>query len=118
MPLQLPVLTSVPWHRVNTTINGYPVIFEFTWNARDNALGLTTGAWYFDLMEQDETPIVNGVKIVLGTPLGRRSTHQLFRNGVLFAFDTSRQQKDAGFDDLGARVVLRYYTGAEVMTIR
>lgn len=75
------------------------------WNARVGRSGL----WHFEVWEIDGTPILKSIAIVLGAFLGRTSTHPLFRTGVFIAVDTTRSEADAGLDDLGARVELRYY---------
>lgn len=107
----IPTQQSIPNYRIGVPIDGTLFLFDFRWNARD-------AAWYFDMYEADETPIVVGVKIVLGTYLGRRCTHPFFASNVLVARDTSGQGLDAGFDDLGARVVLLRFTDEEVLAGR
>ncbi len=104
----IPFVPGMVNYRLVTTIDGVTYIFDTRWNARD-------AAWYFDLLEEDETPIIYGVKVVLGTYLGRRSTHSFFRGGVLAAWDTSGQDLDAGIDDLGSRVQLVHYSALEVV---
>lgn len=109
MAFDLPLVPSIPNYRMGTTLNGSQYILDVRWNGRD-------GAWYLDILEQDETPIVNGVKIVLGCYLARRCSHPLFREGVLVAIDTAGTRTDAGIDDLGTRVVVRYFTIEEVVS--
>lgn len=99
--IQIPVLPSVGSYRFATVIETVAYIFDVRWNTRDQA-------WYLDVLEVDETPIMRGMKILLGVYLGRRSSHPLFMNGVLVASDMSAQGKEAGFDDLGTRVLLQY----------
>lgn len=98
-----------PNFRMGVTLDfGVPYLFDVRWNAR-------AASWYFDMFEADETPIISGVRIVLGTYLGRRCTHDFFRRGVLVAVDTSGAGRDAGLDDLGARVQVRRYLAQEVI---
>jgi hypothetical protein len=101
----IPVVGSISSYRLSTTLTydnqDVQHVFELRWNSRD-------AAWYVNVLEVDDTPIVLGVKVVLGAFLGRRSTHPLFTFGVLVAFDLSGQDLDAGFDDFGTRVSLRY----------
>lgn len=105
----IPFEPSIGHYRFSTTISNTEYIFDVRWNSRDSA-------WYFDLLEFDETPIIMGVKIVLGTYLGRRCTHALFYNGVFVAIDTSNEGREAGFDDLGTRVTIRYYPAEDLIT--
>ncbi len=109
--IEIPFAPSIPYYRFSTTIEDVEYIFDVRWNSR-------TAAWYFDVLEFDETPIISGVKIVLGMYLGRRSTHRLFHTGVFVAVDTTRQHQEAGFDDISTRVVVRRYAVEEVMAGR
>lgn len=111
MILDLPFRPSVANYRFGTAIGDFSYIFDVHWNSRDNfnlETGKPEGAWYFAVREQDLTLIIASVKIVLGTYLGRRRNHRLFRQGVFVVADTSGERRDAGFDDLGTRVVVRY----------
>lgn len=105
----LPVVPSVGLYRFGTSILGSPYIFDVRWNSREFA-------WYMDVLEIDETPIVYGIKIVLGVFLGRRSRHKLFTQGVLIAGDSSGVDREATFDDLGTRIKLIYIPVVELMT--
>lgn len=99
----LPLVPSVPRYDFSTVLDGETFGFTVYWNARDEA-------WYFDLFAEDETPIRYGVKIVLGSPLGRRTVNPAFPNGIMLAQDLSGEERDAGFDDLGTRVVVYFFT--------
>lgn len=109
-PQILPFVPSVPYYRFRTSIENVAYIFDVRWNVRD-------AAWYFDLLETDETPIALGVKIVLGMSLARRIKHPLFRNGTLVAIDTSGKLREPGLDDLGTRVQIRYYTVYDIIAV-
>lgn len=104
----LPFQPSIPNYRFETILNDLPYVFDVRWNERDSA-------WYFDLYEEDTHPIELGIKVVIGTYLGRTSTHPLFARGVLAVIDTSGAYEDAGFDDLGTRVEVRYYDIADLV---
>lgn len=113
MAQNIPVTPSDPWYELTVPLDdadgsSTPYTFEFRWNTIDKA-------WYFNLYEQDRTPIVHGVKVVLGMYLGRRSRHVFFKKGVLVAIDTSNKGREAGFDDFGTRVILRRYTVQDVI---
>jgi hypothetical protein len=99
--VQLPVVPSIGNYRFATAIETVNYIFEVRWNTRD-------AAWYLNVLESDETPIIYGAKVVLGAYIGRRVDHPLFNDGVLVASDTSGAGLDAGFNDFGTRVLLQY----------
>lgn len=113
MPLALPFKSSIPSFRVGTTLDGVAYLLDVSWNAGSETV---PGAWYFDLLLEDETPIASGVKVVLGVFLARRATHPKRPPGYLIASDlapVNGRETDAGFDDLGARVQVYYYTVEE-----
>lgn len=112
MPQILPCVPSEPSYEFTTILNNTSVRFAFRWNARD-------AAWYFDIYDANDKPIIHSVKVVLGVPLGRRSTHPLLTRGVLVAMERARTRREPGLDDLGSlktdsRVVLVYYTAQEM----
>ncbi len=117
MAADIPLIPSEPWYTLTVPLDNpegdgtTAYVFVVRWNERDEH-------WYFDLLEQDNTAILTGVRIVLGTYLGRRSRHPLLRGGVFIAIDTTGEGRDAAFDDLGTRVVLRYFTVQDVMAGR
>lgn len=110
MPVILPLEPSKPFYRVGTILDGVVYVLDVRWNASDSA-------WYFDLMLEDLTHIASGVKIVLGVLLARRMTHEKRPPGLFYAADTTDQDRDAGLDDLGGRVVVYYYPSDEVEEI-
>lgn len=106
--LEIPLLPKFANYRFGVTIENHPYLFEPRWNTRDFA-------WYLNILEVTEEPIVYGVKVVLGTYLGRRSNHKLFRQGVLVAVDTTGEGRDATYDDFGTRVILEYIPVLELI---
>lgn len=99
-----------------TTIDDVPYVFRLYWNPRDRdgAAG-RDGAWYFDVSEVDGTSVAAGVKIVLGTFLARATRHPLTRKGALLAYDTTRSGKEAGWTDLGWRVLVLWVPEDEIV---
>lgn len=106
--IELPFVPSLANYRVGTTIEGASYIFDARYNSR-------TKAFYLDVRDISATLIIAGIKVVLGAYLGRRSTHQLFRNGVLVAVDLSDQKREATLDDFGVRVVIEYIPVLDLM---
>ncbi len=103
---QLPFESGPAFQKFATAIDGNTFVINLRWNGRD-------AAWYFDLADADESPIVSGIKIVQGMLLGRRCTDPRFPRGVFWAVDLTNQKIDATFDDLGTRVVVYFYPIAE-----
>jgi hypothetical protein len=103
----IPFEPSTPFYTFACTLAGTQYQFNVRWNTR-------VGAWYFDLGRDDGTTIVHGIKIVLGVALGRRSTDADFPPGLIFATDTSGEDREAGLDDLGTRVVVTFFTFEEL----
>ena len=97
----IPLQPSTADYTFGVTIDGNHYFMHVYWNDRD-------AAWYFDMAASDETPIISGVKIVLGTLLGRTAAKPPFSTGVLGVYDNSGKMLDAGFDDLGSRVTMKW----------
>jgi hypothetical protein len=82
----------------NTTVQ---YVFELKWNPR-------MSAWFMNVLEADDTPIISNQAVVLGAFIGRWSQHPLFQYGGLYAYDVSGAEIDAGYNDFGTRVVVLY----------
>lgn len=109
MPVELPLIPTEPFYTFGVDLENSTYFIEMRWNGRD-------GAWYMSVMKEDETPIRMGIKVVLGTFLGRRSVNPKFPPGILVAVDLTGEGRDATLDDLGTRVVVYYYTAEEILT--
>src|SRR5688572_16593107 len=114
MAAKLAFIPSDGNYRFNSTLETFTdtgsYTFDVRWNTRDNA-------WRFDMYDPDGILMVAGVKVVLNTPLGRRSTHPFFNGNALIAIDTSLTNLDAGFDDLGTRVQIWHFTIEELAAL-
>jgi hypothetical protein len=108
MATLIPFQPSVGRYRFVTVIEGNQYVFHVRWNSRDEA-------WYFDVCAFDDTPIVQGIKVVLGVNFGRWSNDPLFLDGNMFALSTgSTPHADATFDNLGTTIQVYYYTRADI----
>lgn len=96
---------------ISTVLDAEVFVFECKWNFRDES-------WYLSIFEEDNTPIVQGVRMVLGTYLGRKSTHKLFKSGVFVMVDTTGQSMEATQEDLGYRVKLIRFSVEEIIVGR
>lgn len=118
-PLEIPLRGGIGYYDMGTSIQGVHYWIDARWNASSspgpNPGDPPRGAWYLDFFESDRTPIILNQKLVLGTYIGRRSQHPLFKNGVFVAIDMTNTGTDARFDDLGGRVILEYIPVIELI---
>jgi len=103
----VPFIPSIPNYRFATVLDSQTFIFDVRWNGRNNS-------WYFDLLNEDEEPIRNNVRVVLGALLSIRATAEDSPLGIMQALDSSQSGAEAGFDDLGDRVEVYYYELADL----
>lgn len=117
----LPVIPGEVNYDFGTTIEGVGYIIQIQWNEMDKAYdangnALTDGAFYFSVFDVGGNPLATGIKIVLGTYLGRRVQNvDLFNDGVFTAYDTSGSGIDCGPNDLGARILFLYIPNHDLM---
>lgn len=106
MAVILPIVPGVPFQTFGTTLDGSQYVINARWNGQD-------GAWFLDLLADDETPIRMGMKLVLGVLIGARSTVDALP-GVFVVRDLSGEHADATLDDLGARVIVYFFGWDEI----
>jgi hypothetical protein len=93
--------------RFQTTLDGLVYTFLLKKNFRDNS-------WSIDLLEQDETPIRNGIKPVVSFPLLRLVASRARPPGEILAIDTTGRFQLPNLEQLGTEVVLNYVDEAGV----
>ncbi len=103
----LPLVPSIAFYRIGTTLDQTQYLIDVHWNGREQA-------WYMDLLDQDANMIRAGIKIVLGALLGVRCAAPEFPNGAFIATDTTNSGVDATFTDLGTRVIVRYFPAEDL----
>ncbi len=108
MPVSLPFTPSDNNYRILVPLQNRPYIFDVRWNNRDEA-------WYFDIREEDETLILAGVKVLIGSKVGRASNHEFFKTRAFEITDNSGQRLEAAYDDLGDRVLVIITDSSEVI---
>lgn len=91
---------TIPLNDVNYT-------FHVRWNS-------TIPGWFIDIYNADQSVIAQGVRLVLGGRIGSHNTDPFFTLHYLQLIDTSGQNLDPGYDDLGARVQLLHIGIAEL----
>lgn len=107
MSLTLPVHSDEPHYTFQVELDGATYGFEFLWNP-------ICPGWVLSIYTGDDQPILTGLRVVVDWPLtGRFADSRLFP-GALMAVDTTGQQLDPARDDFGSRVLLRYFTAAEL----
>jgi hypothetical protein len=117
----LPFSSSNPINKFSTVIDGQLYGFRARWNSRDTfdpTTNTETGAWYVDVADAAGDPIATGIKVTLGTVLGRQFNLPLFRTGALVAADLSGEGRNPTLDDLGTRVVVMWLSVAEILSLR
>ena len=107
MPLQIPLIPSEPNYRFSTELAGVSFLIDIRWNERSES-------WYMDVLSEDETQLLSGMAIVLGTLIGIRSTTIGRPDGQFIVSDLTGKGLDATFDDLGIRVLMYFYTVDEL----
>lgn len=100
-------LTPDPLFEQITTLDGTDYLLTFAYNERD-------GFWYLDVADQDGDPIALALKCVVDWNMLRRCTDPRKPAGILAFDDITSAGIDPGFDDLGLRVQLVYFTADEV----
>lgn len=109
MPTILPFKPAESHYTFRCVLRDVEYRFRVRWNSRDVA-------WYFDIREPDLTPIILGCKVVLGAYFGREIVHPLFRDGAMLCrIPHGDDRRDPGFDDMGERVQVWYFTRDEIV---
>lgn len=107
MPLDLPIVQEGPHFRFVTELDGVAYSFEFRWNDREEA-------WFVTVGDGEGTPIAASVRVVVNWPLLARFADPRLPTGVLLALDTEARDREAGYEDLGRRVLVTYFSAAEL----
>lgn len=113
MPTEIPLRSDLPRYDLQVQLDAVTYTLELHWNTRE-------AAWYMNVRTEDGSDIVNGIKVVVDFPLGRRTPNPLRPPGVFVAVDSSGQHLDPQWDDdlsvgdLGDRVSLLYYSAQEI----
>lgn len=97
----IPTETNDPRFEIRVALTGDEFVFQFVWNERDDH-------WYVSLFDALLSPIFLGHKYVIGDALLRYVRFPRRPAGELMVIDMAKTDKDAGFDDIGKRVLLVY----------
>lgn len=99
--VQLPISQEGPHFRFSTELDDTTFGFEFRWNARDSA-------WYMSIFDGNGTELASGIKVVLNAALPANYTAAGMPGKALVAVDTAGTDEEAGYSDLGRRIIIVY----------
>lgn len=108
MPFALPLIPSEARYRVGTALDDVQYLLDVRWNGRE-------GVWHMDILTEDEVVLQSSIALVLGViSLAWRNPDPRLPPGMLQVRDLSDNGEDAGFDDMGERVVVYYFPLSEL----
>ncbi len=121
MSLRVPTSTTLSDYFQTTSLDGRDYVFRFLYNERE-------GTWFFSLFDEEGDPIVQSIKVIVQLPLLRLVVDERKPPGILLALDTQAPEtdfssaskslaRDPGLFELGERVILLYFTEAEVASL-
>ena len=106
--VKVPVNQEAAIFQFSIELDGLTYGMLFRWNER-------SGQWALDLLDGEGNALVTGIRCVINVPL---LANYHGRDGVpageLLFVDTSGQDVDADFEDLGRRVLLYYASEGEL----
>lgn len=112
MPVQIKVADNAYQSKL-ITLNGNSLFFTFTFNSRDQR-------WYVDVVDRNNTDIVNGVKILPAQDLTSKYIDlSTSIGGYLFCIDTRQSGQDVTRLNFGTDKQFQfwYYTNKEIEDI-
>jgi len=89
--------------RQRTSLDGHEYVLTFDWNERSSA-------WFFSLADTDETPLLSGKKITVGTDLLGALLGPARPPGQIICLEVSGLPVDPGLTSLGDTHELLYVT--------
>ncbi len=111
MPLIIPVFPSEPLYQERVRLEDRDYIFRFDWSNREQR-------FYVSLFDQDEQPLLRGLKIVANWDLlSLHHANLAVPPGQLIPMDLEQGGVPPTFDDFGTRVRLFYYTEEEAAAL-
>lgn len=99
MAFIIPTRTDIEDYQIEVDLSGVEYNLRFTWNYRESF-------WYVTISDLNEVVIAGSIKVVVGKPLLLEVPVSNRPDGNLIAVDTSGEDSEAGFSDLGGRVLL------------
>lgn len=106
MPVLLPLIPSEPFYSFTTTLAEVEYLIGVRWNTRE-------ASWYYDISTVEGEVLRAGNKFLLGSFAPNRAASADMPQGLFVVEDTSGENTDATFEDLGVRVICYFYTYEE-----
>jgi hypothetical protein len=103
MIIQLPTFTNLARYSFESELDNAKFKFSFGWSER-------AGHWLMNIADASNTVLISGRRVVVGIPLLSRFRDIRLPKGILLAHDTSGNDVEPGFADLGTRVKLLYFS--------
>lgn len=97
----VPTFTDTDDYDETVDLDGVKYVLAFQYNARNDS-------WYMSISDRSENLIVAGIRLVTAVSLLGRARDSRLPPGVIFMMDTTNAGIDAGFADIGQRVLLIY----------
>lgn len=108
MSVEVPLKKGLPFFDLQVELESVTYTLTLRWNER-------AARWFLDVADvTGEVLHLGGMCVVADFPIAPHITGREPRGALIFV-DTSGEGLDPGFEDLGERVVLRYYTVAELL---
>ena len=107
MSLTIPLRNDLPRYNFQIELDGTTFGLEMAWNFRGEY-------WSMSIFDADGVALLYGVRLVVDFLLASRFRDSRLPAGNFQAMDTSGEQRDPGFNDLGSRVLLLYFAAGEL----
>lgn len=107
---ELPINQEGPHFGFTTELDQVSYGCTFRWNDRDDC-------WRLDFADGNGDPIISGRKVLTSQSLLASSSDPRLPKGVLVAIDSGGQNLNPGFEDLGRRVQLVYFSADELAAL-
>jgi hypothetical protein len=98
--LEIPILNSSNYN-FRIDLEGSTYNLGLKYNKREDR-------WYLDIKDEQDNPIVMGIKLVLNTSLTERFKDDRLFPGTLFLLSEADIDTDPGLEDLGTDIKLLY----------
>lgn len=108
--LQIRIPQDTPRFVQHTLLDEQTYVLRGSWNERESA-------WYLDIGDSDDVPIITSRKLVANWPLLHRVTDARKPPGEIYCIDPTGSV-NPGLDDLDNRVLLLYFDEVEMEDYR
>ncbi len=106
---KIDVLTETSDQLLEVELDGRPFLIRIVWNER-------FGYFSLSVLEADETPIVQNIKMVKNYPLVKRFADVRLPTGDLYFLQENGKAERPGYSDLGVSFGLYYYEPDVIVT--